>query len=685
PRWPFDKFRDVHSGIGTGMRSTGEVMGIGRTFEEAVSKAMRSLDATPSPLAGDLARLLREPNGRRLEAILSALDGGWAATEIAHLTGIHPWFIDRLAAMSDVVDQGSGIGHAFKMVDTCAAEFEARTPYFYSTSAPGSQNEATALTGPKAIILGAGPIRIGQGVEFDYSTVHACLALRSAGIKSIIINNNPETVSTDYSTSDRLYFEPLDIEAVMAVIANERDGLRGVIPQFGGQTAIHLVQALHERGVRILGTQYEAIDAAEDRGRASTALACAGIPTPRWRSVGHWQDVEGAVTEVGFPALLRPSYVLSGSGMTVVRAWDEVDRYIRTHAHTPLSKPLLIDHFLEGATELDVDAVSDGEETLSVVMEQLEEAGVHSGDSTEVYPTQTVPPSILATIEEYTRRIARAFGIVGLLNVQYAVLDGQVHVLEVNPRASRSVPFASKASHVPLADLAVRAILGERLRDMHIDEARTDRVCIKDAVLPFRVFPELPPLLGPEMQSTGESMGIGRSFGEAYWKAWLGAGMTGLPFGRPVYLSISETEKALEPERWESLSRLLKSSGCRVIVATPLQSASPAPDEVDVSALGLAIVLGRTPDDVTLLRRIVARGIPYLSTRGGVRGLEMALREGAPHLRACAQGERVGHYALASSSPDSSRDTGTSTRPERRDLNGANRSTWDTRKMDVVG
>ncbi|GAC1332739.1 MAG: carbamoyl-phosphate synthase large subunit [Chloroflexota bacterium] len=645
PRWPFDKFTDLPTTIGTSMRSTGEVMAIGRTFEEAMSKAIRSLDQNALPQSGEVITALRQPNGARLGAILGALESGWTPADVSHLTAIHPWFVDRLAAVVQARDDAEPRTHAFRMVDTCAAEFEARTPYFYSSTIPGMRNEATPLAGPKAIILGAGPIRIGQGVEFDYSTVHACLALRAAGIKPIIINNNPETVSTDYSTSDRLYFEPLDIEAVMAIVENERDGLLGVIPQFGGQTAIHLVQPLHERGVPLLGTQPAAIDAAEDRARTSAVLAEAGIPTPAWQSVDRWQDLLPAVEQVGFPALLRPSYVLSGRGMTVVRTSNDVRRYLSGHAHVPLSKPLLIDQFLEGATELDVDAVSDGVETLSVVMEQLEEAGVHSGDSAEVYPVQTVDAGTIATIEDYTRRIARAFATVGLMNIQYAVLDGRVYVLEVNPRASRSVPFAAKASHLPLPDLAVRAILGERLADMEIARPQTDRVCIKEVVLPFRIFPGLQPVLGPEMQSTGESMGIGRTFGEAYWKAWLGAGMKLLPFGGTVYLSVPDEIASREGERLQRFSEQLRGAGCHVVVSSNLVRILPAtagcePDDVDVASISLAIVLGRTSDEDALLRRAVVTGTPYVSTIGALRGMEMALREGVPDLRAEAWGAR---------------------------------------------
>jgi len=366
-----------------------------------------------------------------------------------------------------------------------------------------------------------------------------------------------------------------------------------------------------------------AIDAAEVRLRATQVLASQGIPAPLWRSVPRWENLPAAVEEVGYPALLRPSYVLSGRGMTIVRSPADVERYIRTQAHAPLTKPLLIDQFLEGAVELDVDAVSDGRDVQSVVMEQLEECGVHSGDSAEVYPVQTVDRDVLETVEEYTRILTRAFSVVGLMNVQYAVQGKRVYVLEVNPRASRSVPFASKASDIPLADLAVRAILGQPLCDLNLGPPQTDRICVKEVVLPFRTFPGLVPVLGPEMQSTGESMGIGDTFGVAYWKALLGAGMKGLPFGRPVYLSLPNGDGGLS----SPLAEGLINAGCSIVTpGTP----------VNVADLGLIVALGRSQADISLLRRAVEMGVPYISTSGGVRGLALALREGKPHLEAAS-------------------------------------------------
>ncbi|HZS93936.1 MAG TPA: ATP-grasp domain-containing protein, partial [Chloroflexota bacterium] len=448
----------------------------------------------------------------------------------------------------------------------------------------------------------------GQGIEFDYGCVHCVWALKEGGYDAIIINNNPETVSTDFDTSDRLYFEPLTVEDVLAVIDCESP-IEGIIVQFGGQTAINLVHALTEQGVRILGTPPDSIDAAEDRARSSAILRREGIPSPRWVSIDRWEDLSGAVATVGFPALLRPSYVLSGRGMVIVRTPEEVERYLAAHGHQSLDKPLLVDHFLEGAVELDVDAVSDGEEIVSVVMEQIEECGVHSGDSCEVYPTQTIAPHVLETVERYTGELARAFGIVGLMNVQYAIEGDAVYVLEVNPRASRSVPFASKASGIPLTSLAIQVILGRKLRDLAVPAPRTDHVSVKSVVFPFRVFPDLTPVAGPEMQSTGESMGIGRDFPTAYWKARLGGGWKELPFGRPVYVAPGSES----PELCDALA----AAGCRIVEG--------APGSIDAGEVSLTIVLGRSQEEIGLLQRCVTVGTPAVTTAGAVRGLVRAL------------------------------------------------------------
>jgi carbamoyl-phosphate synthase large subunit len=375
------------------------------------------------------------------------------------------------------------------------------------------------------IVLGSGPIRIGQGIEFDYSSVHAVEALRSAGIKAVVINNNPETVSTDYHLSDRLYFEPLTLEEVLNVVEHESDGLLGVIAQFGGQTALNLIKPLVQAGVNILGTSPESMAATEDRQQMAAVCEVLGIPTPEW-AIAHSQDeLETFAPKIGFPVLVRPSYVLGGRGMRVVHTQDGLRSYLRDLGSHLRKHPVLIDQFLEDATELDVEGVSDGVDVYTVVMEQLEKAGVHSGDSTCVYPPQTLPKDVVEQVKHYTLLLARHLKIKGLMNVQYAVKDGTVYLLEVNARASRTVPFASKATGVPLARIATRLIMGASLQESGVHPPTTNgRISVKTVVLPFSKFPSLVPVLGPEMQSTGEAMGVDSTFEGALAKARLGAG-----------------------------------------------------------------------------------------------------------------------------------------------------------------
>ena len=573
PRWPFDKFRAVDHHIGMTMKSTGEVMAIGRSFEQAFLKALRSLDTrsdrleiSPAWTRERIADCLAEPTHERPAAIYNAIVQGWSIEEICSLTNIHPWFIERFAriadcelrianccdsdALSDLIPEAKRLGFSndhilslvnpqsairnpqfpwprptYKMVDTCAGEFAASTPYFYSTYE--QEDEAYPLPGPKVIVLGSGPIRIGQGIEFDYSSVHAVETLREAGVKAVVINNNPETVSTDYHLSDRLYFEPLSLEEVLNVVEHEQDGLLGVIAQFGGQTALNLIRPLAEAGVKLLGTSPESIAATENREEMAALCERLAIPTPAW-TIAHGQDeLEAFAPKIGFPVLVRPSYVLGGRGMKVIRAQDELRSYLGGLGSQLRKHPILIDRFLEEAIEIDVDGVSDGHDIFMVVMEQLDLAGVHSGDSTCVYPPQTLSPEVLERVRAYTRSLAQALNIIGLINVQYAVKDGAVFLLEVNARASRTVPFASKATGVALARIATRLILGARIANMPElanFHPRDSRVSVKAVVLPFSKFPALDPVLGPEMQSTGESMGVGINFTDALAKANLGAG-----------------------------------------------------------------------------------------------------------------------------------------------------------------
>ena len=564
PRWPFDKFRNVDQRIGMTMKSTGEVMAIGRTFEEAFLKALRSLDTRSSYLEVSpkwtderIEKNLRQPTHERPAAVYNAIARGWPVESISEISRIHPWFIERFAAIHDMYTRlrrgvtpdllreakrmgfsdeqiadcagdesqhdirarrkQAGILPTYKMVDTCAGEFAASTPYFYSTYE--QEDEAEALPGPKVIVLGSGPIRIGQGIEFDYSSVHAVEALREMGVKAIVINNNPETVSTDYHLSDRLYFEPLTLEEVLNVVEHEQEGLLGVIAQFGGQTALNLIKPLAEAGVKILGTSPESIAATEDRKQMGGVSDALSIPVPAWTIAHSQEELETFAPQIGFPVLVRPSYVLGGRGMRVIHTQDELRTYLKGLGTALRRHPILIDRFLEDATEIDVDGVSDGQDLFAVVMEQLDPAGIHSGDSRCVYPPQSLTPEIVAQVERYTLDLARHLGVVGLINVQYAVKAGTVYLLEVNARASRTVPFASKATGVPLARIATRLIMGEQLAGMNLRAEANGRVSVKSVVLPFNKFPQLVPVLGPEMQSTGESMGTGPDLATALAKA----------------------------------------------------------------------------------------------------------------------------------------------------------------------
>ncbi|MEO6458118.1 MAG: carbamoyl-phosphate synthase large subunit, partial [Chloroflexia bacterium] len=577
PRWPFDKFRGVDKRIGMTMKSTGEVMAIGRSFEQALFKALRSLDTRSSWLEVSdawtpeaIAECLANPTHERPAAIYNALMQGWCVEKISRLSGIHPWFIMRFKAIGemerrcregltdDVLREAKQMGFSdeqlisldnsipgetsvqknlvlrrrrrelgimptYKMVDTCAGEFAATTPYFYSTYE--TEDEAEPMAGAKVIVLGSGPIRIGQGIEFDYSAVHAVESLKEAGIKALVINNNPETVSTDYHLSDRLYFEPLTLEEVLNVVESEQEGLLGVIAQVGGQTALNLINLLVEAGVRILGTSPESIAATEDRKQMAAVCERLRIPVPAWTIAHSQEELETFAPRIGFPVLVRPSYVLGGRGMKIVQNHNDLRSYLSGLGSQLRKHPVLIDRFLEGATEIDVDGVSDGKEVFAVIMEQIEHAGVHSGDSSCVYPPQNLTEQTIEQIEIYTRSLARELGIVGFINVQYALHKGKVYLLEVNARASRTVPFASKAAGVPLARIATRLIMGATLDEFGLKRpAPPSKVSVKSVVLPFDKFPLLDRILGPEMKSTGESMGTGATFAEAYEKAQIGAG-----------------------------------------------------------------------------------------------------------------------------------------------------------------
>ncbi|EHP88260.1 Carbamoyl-phosphate synthetase large chain domain protein [Methanotorris formicicus Mc-S-70] len=477
-----------------------------------------------------------------VEILLKAKKMGFSDAQLSHLLGMSENEVRELR-------KKYGITPTYKMVDTCAAEFEAKTPYYYSAYERiiyKEQDESNPSPNKKVIILGSGPIRIGQGVEFDYSTVHAIFALKEMGIEATIINNNPETVSTDYDTSDKLYFEPITFEDVMNIVEKERENgeLLGVMVQFGGQTAINLAMKLHKAGVKILGTSPESIDLAEDREQFSKLLNKLGIPQAEGGTAFTEEEAIKIAERIGYPVLVRPSYVLGGRAMQIVYNTDELKDYMREAVRVSPEHPVLIDKFLEDAIEIDVDAVCDGEDVfIGAIMEHIEEAGVHSGDSACVIPPQTLPKEVIDTIIDYTTKLARALNIVGLINIQYAVKDGKVYILEANPRASRTVPYVSKSIGIPLAKIATKVIMGQKLKDLgYVGIAKPKYVSVKEAVFPFQKLPGVDPVLGPEMKSTGEAIGIDIDFGRAYYKSQLSANME-LPMSGTVFISVKDRDK----------------------------------------------------------------------------------------------------------------------------------------------
>jgi len=606
PRWTFEKFPGSEDILTTSMKSVGETMAIGRTFKEALQKAVRSLEIGRFSLRPDrpsqesvhdvdeIEKMLVTPNSNRLFSIYEALEKGITLERIYALSGIDPWFLyhirqikelnDRLTEMaesrvgpdewepeflkkvkeygfSDVhlaktfdlneqdirrIRTSKGVEPVYKLVDTCAAEFEAYTPYYYSTYE--QENEIRRSDRKKVVILGGGPNRIGQGIEFDYCCVHASFALKEMGIESIMVNSNPETVSTDYDTSDKLYFEPLTREDVLNIVKQEKP--EGVIVQFGGQTPLNISVPLAEAGVKILGTSPDSIDRAEDRDRFQKLLKKLDILQP---DNGIATNKEGAIKvadRIGYPIVVRPSFVLGGRAMEIVYDQEDLELYIDTAARVSPGKPILIDRFLEDAIEIDVDALSDGTDTvIGGIMEHIEEAGIHSGDSACVLPSINLKPQVLEQIKENTTALARELNVVGLMNIQYAVKDDSVYVIEVNPRASRTVPFVSKTTGIPLAKMATKVIMGMSLKELGLtQEVVPAHISCKEAVLPFNRFPGVDTILGPEMKSTGEVMGIDTSFGLAYAKSQMAAGQT-LPVSGTVFLSVRNEDKQplLEP------------------------------------------------------------------------------------------------------------------------------------------
>ena len=677
PRWPFDKFKGIGRGVGVQMKATGEVMAIGRTFEEAFQKALRSLDMGFDGFEyvewseEDLAN----PTDLIYFQIYSAIKDGMDIDKIRELTDIDNFFLykirnivnfengvtaeklddeaflrkakqigcsnKRLADLSGQTEEyirnllsRYNIKQSYKMVDTCAAEFEAKTPYYYSSYDTG--NELASTTKKKVVILGAGPIRIGQGIEFDYCCVHSSLALKEDGIETILINNNPETVSTDYDISDKLFFEPLTFEDVMGVIEQEKPD--GVIVQFGGQTSINLAVPLANAGVKILGTPYESIDRVEDRELFAELLEKLHIHQAPYGTANSFEEAKEIAEKITFPVLVRPSYVIGGRAMEIVYDTNELEEYMKEAVKVSPDHPILVDKFLEDAIELDVDILCDGEDVfIAGIMEHIEEAGVHSGDSACVIPPQTIPEHILDTIRENSTKLALELDVKGLMNIQYAVkLDEEmVYIIEANPRASRTVPFVSKAIGVPLAKVATWIMNGAKLKDFgSTKEIKIDHVAVKESVFPFLKLPESDTVLGPEMKSTGESIGIDESYGMAFYKSQLSAGME-LPKEGKIFISVKETDK----KKIRPIAEKAANLGFKIMATDGTGDATGLSDVEKVLKVSQGspnirdAILNKEVDliintsegkqsakDGYIIRRLaIELGIPYVTTLAGAR------------------------------------------------------------------
>ena len=688
PKWDFEKFREAEDVLGTQMKSVGEVMAIGRTFKEALFKGLRSLEAV-KPLRledvsdDELQRKLARPNSQRFSYITYALQQGWSIAEIYRLSRVDPWFLDQL---QEVMEIQKGIeGHkledisaeqlrsfkevalsdrrlaylteksedevreyrkslavvpVYKRVDTCGAEFESFTPYLYSTYE--TECEAAPTDRRKIMILGSGPNRIGQGIEFDYCCCHASFALHDAGFETIMVNCNPETVSTDYDTSDRLYFEPLTFEDVMNIVDVEKP--EGVIVQFGGQTPLNLAMRLHQAGVPIIGTTADSIDLAEDRKRFGALLRELGIPQPENGMAASSEEAKSVAEEIGYPVLVRPSYVLGGRAMAIVYDEESLEQYVRTAVGFTPDRPVLIDKFLERAAEFDVDALAD-ETTcvIAAIQEHIEEAGIHSGDSSCVLPPVRIDHEHIETMRHYTRLLATALRVRGLMNIQFAIKDHRVYVLEVNPRASRTVPFVSKATGVPIARIAALVMAGQPLADFDLPPDLTvNRFFIKSPVFPFVKFPGVDPVLSPEMHSTGEVMGVGETFGEAYRKAMTGAGLT-LPSAGRAFISVNEGDKGQAVILARKLARLgfeivatlgtadrLREVGLKVENVFKVNEGRPnVVDHIKSGEIALVIntPLGRAShfDEQAIRRAALQYNVPCVTTMTGAQAIVEAI------------------------------------------------------------
>ncbi|HTO07811.1 MAG TPA: carbamoyl-phosphate synthase large subunit [Myxococcota bacterium] len=693
PRFTFEKFPEADPRLGVQMKSVGEAMSIGRTFRESLQKGIRSLEIERfgfEELAVDdatLERKLRVPGPDRLWAIGEALRRGRTIEWLYECTSIDPWFLwhvseiirqeaeyrdpatrdlaaakragfsdRRLAKLSGVSEDevrrerlARGIVPVYKRVDTCGAEFEAHTPYLYSTYE--AECEADPSDRPKVLILGGGPNRIGQGIEFDYCCVHGVLGLEKDGFETIMVNCNPETVSTDYDTSDRLYFEPLTLEDVLAIVQREQP--RGVIVQFGGQTPLRLAVPLEKAGVPIIGTSPDAIDRAEDRERFAELLTKLGLRQPENGTARSSADAVRLAQRIGYPVLVRPSYVLGGRAMRIVHDATELETYMREAVNVSPEHPVLVDRFLANAIEVDVDALCDGKQAvIAGIMEHIEEAGIHSGDSACSLPPYSLPRYLVEEIERATRALALELGVVGLMNVQFAIADEMLYVLEVNPRASRTVPFVSKAIGVPIAQLAARVMAGKSLAELGFTaEIVPAHVSVKESVFPFVKFPGVDTLLGPEMKSTGEVMGIDREFGRAYAKAQRGAGMD-LPTSGTVLASLRDEDKpsgaaALRVLQEEGFSlvatrgtaEFMRERGLQIDAINKVREGSPHVDDL-IRGGKVSLVIATTrlgdaaavKDSASMRRSALEAGIPYFTTVAGARaaaGAIRALRAGA--------------------------------------------------------
>ena len=677
PRFAFEKFKGASNLLSTAMKSVGEVMAIGRTFPESVQKALRGLEtgltgfneieALAEASDDEIAAALSLPTPDRLRVAAQALRAGWSVERIHAITFYEPWFLSRMAeiiaAEADVRDAGLpgdaqglrrlkamgfsdarlatlagqreaavtaarhalGVRPVFKRIDTCAAEFEAKTPYMYSTYEAPSFGEPECESNPtardKVVILGGGPNRIGQGIEFDYCCCHACFALGDAGYETIMINCNPETVSTDYDTSDRLYFESLTGEDVLEVLAVEqRNGtLKGVIVQLGGQTPLKLAQRLKDAGIPILGTSPDNIDLAEDRERFAALIERLGLRQPE-NGIARTRDEAVAVAErIGYPVLMRPSYVLGGRAMEIVETTAQLEVYIREAVQVSDGSPVLIDRYLRDAIEVDVDALADGDTVfVAGVLQHIEEAGVHSGDSACSLPPYSLSPAIIAEIERQTELLARALEVRGLMNVQFAVKNGLVYIIEVNPRASRTVPFVAKATGLPIAKIAARVMAGESLASFDLRRPAWTHIAVKEAAFPFGRFSGADPVLGPEMKSTGEVMGIDTDFAMAFAKAQLGVG-TVLPMAGTVFVSVKDSDKPVILEA----ARQLVAMGFALIAtdgtARYLAGEGIAVSAVNKVAQGRPHIVDRVKDGAVALVVNTTEGVQSLKDSASIR------------------------------------------------------------------